>query len=515
MANTFDPEKFLADLLKNLLADKRVRDIIQQLHDNATELSTLITQQISNHAIEDAIISSCAPDTSHTPTTPKTIDEKPQKNHGKRGKRVVNWANASNISLRLAVQYRKKHNLPIEPELNTELAARFHGWDAENHVFTGKRKTRIKTTASPAPKTSVLQKPKNTENMLVPLYSVPTDNGSFSLFFDNGTQKKRLLSRTTQPYDLCLYDIKTKYAVVRKISESGNAGLYIIDCNTGTIIPETKMGINFVYWVNGSHDLYALKKIDSLRSGHHIMEFGRTTKPVIIPANAKTIRAALLGGNTIILDANGNAQIGDCIRLANIDNATQQNERIKKIWFQPKTEHVPTVTQQNVEQAEQVNSEPSAPEQAPEQPTPSAPASSEQATAPQELRITVKPIKTTLQGTYNDVIVNGIKILSHHVDTEIRLMSDSALLAVHGIVTDDKRLPQTPQWRVYYADLSSAIPPIKQPYSDYNAHATAIHQLPDQGVKIDMSNRCLLFLKIEKIRKIAANRKFVLCEKQK
>lgn len=135
--------------------------------------------------------------------------------------------------------------------------------------------------------------------------------------------------------------------------------------------------------------------------------------------------------------------------------------------------------------------------------------------ADQLLRITVKPVRTTLQGTYNNIMVNGRKILSNHFDSEIRLFSNNEILAIRGIVTDDKSLPETMQWRVYYADLTSAVPSVKQSYSSYNAHARAVHQMPDGGIRIDMSNRSSVFPKVDRIRKIANGRRFVLDEKHR
>lgn len=135
--------------------------------------------------------------------------------------------------------------------------------------------------------------------------------------------------------------------------------------------------------------------------------------------------------------------------------------------------------------------------------------------ADQLLRITVKPVRTTLQGTYNNIMVNGRKILSNHFGSEIKLLSDDAVLAIRGIVTDDKSLPETMQWRVYYADLTSAVPSVKQSYSSYNAHARAVHQMPDGGIRIDMSNRSSVFPKVDRIRKIANGRRFVLDEKHR
>ena len=132
-----------------------------------------------------------------------------------------------------------------------------------------------------------------------------------------------------------------------------------------------------------------------------------------------------------------------------------------------------------------------------------------------ELHITVHPIRTTPQGTYSDVMVNGRKLLSNHLNTEIKVMSGGCVLAIRGIVTDDMFLPQIMQWRVFYADLQSAVPQVKQMLRNYNVHAKAVYEMPDGGVRIDLSNRSTIFPSLIKILRHAAGKKFVFDDKQR
>ncbi len=427
--------------------------------------------------------------------------------------RVTDWHASSDAALRAAVYYRKKNNLPIDPELNSELSARFPGWDATTQKFTRARpatatpektvkKTVKKTIKNTVKKTAVTPVPTIT-GALVPLYSSVCGDGKFSLFFDNGVSRNIILSRAGEPYELCLFDIKTNYAVVRKNCDVGQSRLYVIDCASGNIVPETKTGVSYVCWLSGSHDLFTLQKTDSLRSGWHLMEHGRIARPVVIPARAKMIRAGAIGNETILLDVNGVAHVGDMLRLSDFSGASNQNDAIKKIMFKPVVPEMP-LPEIAAPAPETVATQPvvtDSPVAAP--------------SADQLLRITVKPVRTTLHGTYNNIMVNGRKILSNHFGSEIKLLSDDAVLAIRGIVTDDKSLPETMQWRVYYADLTSAVPSVKQSYSSYNAHARAVHQMPDGGVRIDMSNRSSVFPKVDRIRKIANGRRFVLDEKHR
>lgn len=65
-------------------------------------------------------------------TTKQPSQPKPQKQ--------INWSEKSEVTLRAAYAYRKKKGIAIEPELNTELAARFPGYDATKQIFTGRVK---------------------------------------------------------------------------------------------------------------------------------------------------------------------------------------------------------------------------------------------------------------------------------------------------------------------------------------------------------------------------------------
>lgn len=488
-------DKFMADLLQNLLSDQDVRACIEKLHTNAQELGKILAKQISTRVIDEVLTQSA----DVAPAQSQSVDA-PKKAHGKR---KSEWATASDASLRAAVFYRTKRNLPIEPELNNVLSARFRGWDATAHKFTRARAARKdeNKTADVANGHAVPQ----TTGAIVPLYSVQADNGKFSLFFDDGKQKHRILSRATSPYELSLFDIQTQYAIVRKVAPDGQSHLYIIDCRTGTVIPAVRTGVEFVCWTNGGHTLYALQKKDSLRSAWQIMEHGRATKPLFIPQNTNTIRAGAIATDTILLDASGNAHTGNMIVLSDIENAKSQHNNIKAILFSDaKSNASPNVSVATPGPQPDAKPVTSAPR------TNGAPAANKN-----ELRVCVRPVKTTLNGTYNNVLVNGRKILSNHFDTDIKILSDGEILAIHGIVTDDKTLPETMQWRVYYADLTSAIPSIKQSYSGYNAHALSVHEMPDGGIRIDMSNRSSLLPRVERIRKLANGKKFVLDEKQR
>ena len=46
---------FLIDLLQEVLKDKYVRDAIEKLRDNASELGTLVAKQISVHVINNVL----------------------------------------------------------------------------------------------------------------------------------------------------------------------------------------------------------------------------------------------------------------------------------------------------------------------------------------------------------------------------------------------------------------------------------------------------------------------------
>lgn len=130
-----------------------------------------------------------------------------------------------------------------------------------------------------------------------------------------------------------------------------------------------------------------------------------------------------------------------------------------------------------------------------------------------ELTVTLKPVKMTLQGTYNDVYINGKRVLHNHVDTELKTFLGGTILGVHGIVTDDPGLPARPVWMVYNTDLVPNKWVGKDKFSGYNVYVSKIGEGADV-LRLIASNRAQILLELEKYQKLAAGRIFAIKEEK-
>ena len=123
--------------------------------------------------------------------------------------------------------------------------------------------------------------------------------------------------------------------------------------------------------------------------------------------------------------------------------------------------------------------------------------------------VSVQTVDTKEDVTYNDVFVNGTKILSNHINTQIKLLCDDTILAIHGIITNDARYPNNPTWLAYNAQMQS-IPPIKT--NIYSGHYVQIKHISYINTKVNvfLDNKTTIILNKEKMKKIANGRYFVL-----
>ncbi|MDE6477642.1 MAG: hypothetical protein K2L94_00150 [Alphaproteobacteria bacterium] len=124
-----------------------------------------------------------------------------------------------------------------------------------------------------------------------------------------------------------------------------------------------------------------------------------------------------------------------------------------------------------------------------------------------ELSVTLKPVKMTLDSVYNDVYVNGKRILHNHVDTELHTFLGGAILAVRGIVTDNPRLPQRPMWMIYGTDLMPNKWLGTNKFSGYDVYIANVNANASL-LTLYASNRMQLLLDYEKYRRLAAGRVF-------
>lgn len=128
---------------------------------------------------------------------------------------------------------------------------------------------------------------------------------------------------------------------------------------------------------------------------------------------------------------------------------------------------------------------------------------------PTQLSVTLKLVKQSLNDAYYNVYVNGERILSNHANTEVKLFADGTLLGIHGIVTNDKRLPQRPLWLIYDTNLVQKQFPGRDPITKYNIYATDVADT-QTGVRITLSanNNLMKLLETEKLKRQAGLTRF-------
>lgn len=128
---------------------------------------------------------------------------------------------------------------------------------------------------------------------------------------------------------------------------------------------------------------------------------------------------------------------------------------------------------------------------------------------PSEIPVYIEYVKSDLHGAYNNVYVNGTRVLTNHYNTDIKLLFDGTLLAIHGIITDNHDFPKRPIWQVYDTELKSKISLQKQKFSGYNIHATNISER-DDALYLNLSNRCTAIIKRDRIIKEAGPKRFII-----
>ncbi len=123
--------------------------------------------------------------------------------------------------------------------------------------------------------------------------------------------------------------------------------------------------------------------------------------------------------------------------------------------------------------------------------------------------VTKQTVKKQSGVTYNDVFINGTKILSNHMGTEIKLLCDDTVLAIHGTVTNDVHYSDAPTWLVYDTQLQSLNPQKTQTYSGYFVQIKHISDINGK-INLFLDNKTTMVLSKEKMIRTADGRRFVL-----
>lgn len=423
--------------------------------------------------------------------------------------KVKDWASKSDTNLRQAYTYRQKNKLEIEPEFNEELAKRFSGYDKETKTFGNA--TPNKPVRKNAHK-SVL----TINKFILPIYSAVTgNNNKYSLFFDFGKKKSNLLKASQTNYELCLFDEMLQMAIVRKNSGQSSSLLYIVDIKKGKILNNFKQGVKIARYQAKEHKIFvAAEKTYSYTS---VSRDSISYKHMNVPMSAETIKANSLQKNTILINKDGHETTCPLIKIADIQGLEKQNNLIetflsgKKDEINNNNKNIVPIIKINSDKTDanndkilektSIKQETKTPVSVKEKPV--------KEPKIKEIIVKIKQIKLTPDGFYNDVFINDKKVLSNHINTKIETFADDTILAIHGIVTNDSNYPITPMWVVYDTELKSRAPQIKQSLSKYYAQIKNVNEI-NGSIRLELTNKSNYLLNIERMKKIANGKKFVI-----
>ncbi len=407
------------------------------------------------------------------------------------------WAKATDNSLRIAYHYRKKKNLPIEDELNEELTKRFHGYDKETLTFY-KKNTTIK---------------KDERNLILPLFYILTAKNKYSLYINKYNKKVSILNSAAEPYELCLFDEKLEMAIIRKQSSKKSNSLYVIDLRNGKKFNTSIHLTQRVLYSAKNHEILLASEKNNyytVVSRANILQ-----KITNIPLYTETIKAGTMQKHTVIINKEGKEIIYPIIKIENQDNMDKLNLKITNILNGSDITTLKPSKQQSEKNEKILNSEAKK-----ENVITTKNSEKKLETKTQENQIiykniivTVQQTKITQEGTYNDIFINNKKLLSNHLNTEIKLFGDDTILAIHGTLKGNINYPDKPIWMVYDTNLRSIAPQVKQMFSKYFTYIQNILNYGD-NVKIDLVPKSTTLFTKERLAHLAKGKRF-LVEKSK
>ena len=376
----------------------------------------------------------------------------PQKKRTYR-KRTINWAEKSDFALYSALNSRRKTGKEIEPELDAELQKRFPTYDPQTHIVA-RRSTRItdwENVTNQQLRTALNNRRTN---------GVPIEPALMSEL------QKRFPN--FDPVTLTFTRKKTDWAAKSKKALQA------------AITYRTSHGLEIPAEITA-----ALAECDDTKKPSKKTDWSQTP--------AVNLRAAYYHRKKHNLPIEPELNAALLAAFPGYDATTQK--------FTGKRTHktVPATANQPIKKTtEQVIAQ-------------TIPETKSQ--KPNEISVYIEYVKSDLHGAYNNVYLNGKRILSNHYNTNVKLLFDGTLLAIHGIITDNRNFPKKPIWQIYDTNLKPRIALQKQKFSGYNIHATNISER-DDALYLNLSNRCTAIIKRDRTIKEAGQKRFIITQQK-
>ncbi len=458
-----------------------------------------------------------------------------------RNKSTTYWNAKSDKSLRATYAYRKKRGMPIEPELNEALAARFPGYDAEQKIFTYRNRKKLTTYWNAKSDKSLRAtytvrkkcgKPIEPELNEALAARFPGYDAEQKIFEIDWNTKSNNVLRTTYAYRK-----KRDMPIEPELNEALAARFPGYDAKRQIFTYRNRKKSTTNWNVKSDHalrSLYSYRRIHSLPiepelqaeliarfpgydakrqifTGQARRRVNRRRKPiarepVLVSRAPKKVRVISWDKKSdydlhkaYIKRVRTVTAIEDELNTELARRFPDEYNPITRTFIthactnQPKpTVHTPSHhTQQNNH--------------------PGVATSAAQAYMNIEntahLTVTVKQINKTSDTTYNNVYVNGQLILRNHANTELKLFADNTLLGVHGIITTEQELPQQPLWLVYDTNLAVNKWAANKKRNGYSIYVANVLPTPT-GVNLILSNRCMILLENDRLKRRAGITRF-------
>jgi len=348
--------------------------------------------------------------------------------------RVTDWTKSSDNALRQAHSKRRRSGMAIEPELNAELARRFHGYDTATQTFIGHKPPKGTVHPGIAAMAAVHKKPMTewADITLKNAYYEALRKGDIS------AELNAELKRRFPEYDA------TTQKFVRKNAKS----------------PKT------LTWKKSLADLsdYTIKNMYYKLRDNGIPPKLNEELARRFPSYDKKTRAFVkLQRGEHIASA---AEIEEIEHQQALAAARQRAEELAKKAAQRRADIAPAKT------------------------------TSPQVTYIDDgdLIVTTKCLRISQDGPHYDVFVNGKRILHNHIGTKLQTFLNGTVLGVYGCVKDIPNFPDNPSWQVYDTKMSRRTFTQVHPYTKKSVYIKDIKAVGEKQIKLEVSNKMLVLL---------------------
>jgi len=337
-----------------------------------------------------------------------------------------------------AVRELRKAGKKVPQELGNELVSRKpEKYSYENGVFKILRKERAEQHNE-----AIIAKQKElsdfaTEKQIagINLFAPKLSNGIYGLVWRHAGKEKTLMTRCgIYSPEVVLFDVLSGFAVVRVHGNFGTK-LYVVDCEKGEVVKSLAGGFASVSYVAQTHELFGYEKIGAMSMLHIRGKNHKWTRESsAAPDSALAINALAKLNETVIIKPNGMCAAYSLVALPVELKAVVQPTEYKK--------------ESDTNQSDVTN-----------------------------LNVTIKSTESAPGIFYNDVFVNGQRIIQSHYNTSFKIFMNGKILGVRGRKGNEMAPMEPWKWRLFDTKLDEQI------FKSTDAYVVAISE-ENYGIKL-------------------------------